>query len=62
MMMSCAETYTFGIDVHAKGALACGATRAELVDAVRATIITGGIVAWVEGFGPVDNALKEAGK
>ena len=62
MMMSCAETYNFGIEVHAKGALACGATRAELVDAVRATIITGGIVAWVEGFGPVDKALKEAGK
>lgn len=62
MMMSCAETYAFGIEVHAKGALAAGATRGELIDAVRATIITGGVVAWVEGFGPVDKALNEAGR
>lgn len=61
MMMSCAETYQFGIVTHAKGAIAAGATRAEMIDAVRATIITGGIVAWVEGFGPVADALTEAG-
>jgi alkylhydroperoxidase/carboxymuconolactone decarboxylase family protein YurZ len=61
MLMSCAEHYEFGIGVHARGALAAGASKAELIDAVRASVIAGGIVAWVEGFGPVDTALREAG-
>ena len=61
MLMSCAEHYDFGIDVHARGALAAGATKAEIIDAVRASVIAGGIVAWVAGFGLVDKALRDAG-
>ena len=61
MLMSCAEHYDFGIDVHSRGALAAGASKAELIDAVRASVIAGGIVAWVAGFGLVDAALRDAG-
>jgi alkylhydroperoxidase/carboxymuconolactone decarboxylase family protein YurZ len=61
MLMSCAEHYDFGIDVHARGALSAGASRAELIDAVRASVIAGGIVAWVAGFGLVNAALNDAG-
>jgi pyruvate dehydrogenase E2 component (dihydrolipoamide acetyltransferase) len=62
VLMSCAEHYDFGIDVHARGALAAGASRDELIDTVRASVIAGGIVAWVAGFGIVDKALKDAGR
>ena len=58
MLMSCAEHYDFGIDVHARGALAAGATKTELIDAVRASVIAGGIVAWVAGFGLVTRARE----
>jgi alkylhydroperoxidase/carboxymuconolactone decarboxylase family protein YurZ len=61
MLMSCAEHYDFGIDVHARNALAAGATKEEVVDAVRASVIAGGIVAWVAAFGLVDAALRDAG-
>jgi pyruvate dehydrogenase E2 component (dihydrolipoamide acetyltransferase) len=61
MLMSCAEHYDFGIDVHARNALAAGASKEEVVDAVRASVIAGGIVAWVAAFGLVDAALRDAG-
>ena len=39
---------------------AAGASKAEVIDAVRASVVAGGIVAWVEGFGLVDAAFKDA--
>ncbi|HEV8295924.1 MAG TPA: carboxymuconolactone decarboxylase family protein [Acidimicrobiales bacterium] len=61
-LMSCVEHYDFGIDVHFRNALAAGATRAEVIDTVRASVIAGGIVAWVAGCELADKALTDAGK
>ncbi len=60
-LMSCVEHYDFGINVHLRNALAAGASRAEVIDTVRVSVIAGGIVAWVAGFELADNALKDAG-
>jgi len=60
--MSCVEHYNFGIGVHFRGALAAGASRGEVLDVVRASVIAGGIVAWVTGFEIAEAALSEAGK
>lgn len=50
VLMSCVEHYDFGIEVHIRNALACGASPDEVLDAVRAAQVAGGIVAWVAGY------------
>jgi alkylhydroperoxidase/carboxymuconolactone decarboxylase family protein YurZ len=59
--LNCTERYEVGIGVHARGALTAGASRAELLDAVRTSIISGGIVAWLAGSEHAQAALDEAG-
>lgn len=59
-MMSCVEHYDFGIEVHLRNALACGASEAEVLDTVRASQVAGGIVAWVSGFEIASRVLAEA--
>jgi alkylhydroperoxidase/carboxymuconolactone decarboxylase family protein YurZ len=44
-----------------KGALAAGASRAEVLDAARTSIASGGIVAWLAASEVAGRVLAEAG-
>ena len=47
--LNTAERYQTGVEIHAKAALACGATHEELLDAMTASILGGGVPGWIEG-------------
>lgn len=57
VIINSSERYHFGMDVHMKGAVAAGATRAELLEAVRTSIVSGGMVAWIEAADVAERAL-----
>ncbi|MES2510691.1 MAG: carboxymuconolactone decarboxylase family protein [Pseudomonadota bacterium] len=46
--LNAAERYQTGIEIHGRAALGCGATHAELLDAMTVAILGGGIPAWIE--------------
>jgi alkylhydroperoxidase/carboxymuconolactone decarboxylase family protein YurZ len=49
VVMNAAERYDVGMRVHMGGALDAGAEPADLLEAVRAAIPAGGMVAWLSG-------------
>jgi alkylhydroperoxidase/carboxymuconolactone decarboxylase family protein YurZ len=46
--LNTAERYQEGIEIHARAALGCGATKEELLDAMTTAILQGGIPGWIE--------------
>jgi alkylhydroperoxidase/carboxymuconolactone decarboxylase family protein YurZ len=60
-LMSCVEHYDFGIETHIKVALDRGATADEVIETVKASLIGGGIVAWLHGFPIAARLIAEHG-
>jgi alkylhydroperoxidase/carboxymuconolactone decarboxylase family protein YurZ len=46
--LNASERYPFGMESHANGALASGATNEELLEAMTTSVLGGGIPAWIE--------------
>jgi alkylhydroperoxidase/carboxymuconolactone decarboxylase family protein YurZ len=61
VIINCTERFDVGMDAHMKGALAAGASRAEILDAARTSIASGGIVAWLAASEVAGRVLAEAG-
>lgn len=62
VIINCTERYDVGMDVHMNGALTAGASREELLDAVRTSIASGGMVAWLSASEIAQRALERAGR
>lgn len=48
--INAAERYALGVDIHARSALAKGATRQELAECLLTAVLTAGIPAWFTGY------------
>ncbi|MCL6516323.1 carboxymuconolactone decarboxylase family protein [Alicyclobacillus sp.] len=48
--INAAERYPLGVEIHARGALEKGATRAELAECLLTAVLTAGIPAWFTGY------------
>ncbi|MBW3664300.1 MAG: carboxymuconolactone decarboxylase family protein [Actinobacteria bacterium] len=59
VVLNAVERYDVGMQVHMKGALAAGATEAELAEAMRAAIVGGGLVAWLAAASTAGPVLEE---
>ena len=46
--LNTAERYQTGVEIHAKAAMGCGATKEELLDGMTTAILGGGIPGWIE--------------
>ena len=53
VIVNAVERYEVGMKVHMQGALGAGASREEVLEAMRAAIVAGGLVAWLAAAGTV---------
>jgi len=49
VIINCTERYDIGMTVHMRGALEAGALEDDVLEAARAAIVPGGMVAWLAG-------------
>ncbi|WP_169725421.1 carboxymuconolactone decarboxylase family protein [Alicyclobacillus contaminans] len=50
MAINASERYPLGVDIHVNGAMAKGATKAQLAECLLTAVLTAGIPAWFTGY------------